>query len=111
MRQRQDLDGRISNVRRLEQTLADNVELIELGEEEGDDDIVAEAEAVIRKLGKEAAKLELETLLSGEADSNDAYLFTQVEGTYEEKFLATITSANGEAQISRLFEFCPELPL
>ena len=45
------------------------------------------------------------------SDSNDAYLFTQVEGTYEEKFLATITSANGEAQISRLFEFCPELPL
>ena len=45
------------------------------------------------------------------SDSNDAYLFTQVEGTYEEKFLATITSANEEAQVSRLFEFCLELPL
>ena len=74
MRQRQDLDSRIANVRRVEQTLADNIELIELGEEEGDDVIVAEAETAIRRLGKQAAKMELETLLSGEADSNDAYL-------------------------------------
>ena len=34
----------------LTQALADNVELIELGEEEGDKDIVAEAEAAIRAL-------------------------------------------------------------
>ena len=74
MQQRDDLDGRIANVRRIEQTLADNMELIELGEEEGDQGIVDEAEAAIQKLGKEAAKLELETLLSGEADRNDAYL-------------------------------------
>ncbi|MDH3740323.1 MAG: peptide chain release factor 2 [Hyphomicrobiales bacterium] len=74
MQQRDDLDGRIANVRRIEQTLADNIELIELGEEEGDQSIVDEAEAAIQKLGKEAAKFELETLLSGEADSNDAYL-------------------------------------
>ena len=74
MQQRDDLDGRIANVRRIEQTLADNIELIELGEEEGDQSIVDEAEAAIKKLGKQAAKLELETLLSGEADRNDAYL-------------------------------------
>ncbi len=74
MRQRDDLDGRINNVRRIEQTLSENIELIELGEEEGDTGIVAEAEKAIQKLGKEAAKLELETLLSGEADSNDTYL-------------------------------------
>ncbi len=74
MRLRQDLDARIANVRRLEQTLQDNVELIELGEEEDDHAVVAEAEAILKSLEREAAKLELETLLSGEADSNDAYL-------------------------------------
>jgi peptide chain release factor 2 len=74
MRERQDLDGRIANVRRLEQTLKDNLDLIELGEEEGDEEIVAEAEKTVLTLMKEAAKLELETLLSGEADPNDAYL-------------------------------------
>ncbi len=74
MRQRQDLDARISNVRRIEQTVQDNVELIGLGDEEGDDGVVREAEAAIQSLGREAAKLELETLLSGEVDGNDAYL-------------------------------------
>ena len=74
MQQRDDLDGRITNVRCIEQTLADNIELIEMGDEEGDAGIVTEAENAIQKLGKEAAKLELETLLAGEADRNDAYL-------------------------------------
>jgi hypothetical protein len=39
------------------------------------------------------------------SDSHDAYIFTQVEGTYEETFVATIMSADREAQVSRLFEF------
>lgn len=42
------------------------------------------------------------------SDSHDAYIFTQVEGTYEETFVATIMSADGEAQTSRLFKFSPE---
>ncbi|NEO99747.1 MAG: DUF1822 family protein [Symploca sp. SIO2E9] len=43
-----------------------------------------------------------------QADSNDAYLYTQIEGTYEEKFLATITAANRETQTLCLFEFSRE---
>ncbi|MDP6346697.1 MAG: peptide chain release factor 2, partial [Alphaproteobacteria bacterium] len=54
--------------------LSDNLELIELGEAEGDGDVVAEAEAALKALGKRAAKEELQTLLSGEADANDCYL-------------------------------------
>jgi peptide chain release factor 2 len=50
------------------------LELIELGESEGDSQIVAEAEANLEKLRDEAQKRELESLLSGEADGNDAYL-------------------------------------
>ena len=74
MRKRQDLDARISSVLRLEQTIEDNVGLIELGELEGDHAIVGEAEKSLTKLQMEVAEQELETLLSGEADGNDSYL-------------------------------------
>ena len=39
-----------------------------------------------------------------ESDRNDEYIFTQLAGSYEDKFLATITSATGEVQIPP-FEF------
>ena len=74
MRERQDLDGRIKGIIEIEQSISDNVELIEMGEMEGDDDIIAEAEKALIKMQPEVAKRELETLLSGEADSNDTYL-------------------------------------
>jgi peptide chain release factor 2 len=74
MRQRQDLDTRISAIERLERVAEESAELIELGEAEGDAAIVAEAERALREVRAEAAKRELETLLSGEADGNDAFL-------------------------------------
>jgi peptide chain release factor 2 len=74
MRKRQDLDSRISSILRLEQTIADNVELIEMGEMEGDQGIVAEAEKSLTALQLDVAEQELETLLSGEADGNDSYV-------------------------------------
>ncbi len=74
MRKRQDLDGRISSVLRLEQTIEDSLGLIELGELEGDQAIVTEAEKALTKLQTEVAEQELETLLSGEADGNDSYV-------------------------------------
>jgi peptide chain release factor 2 len=74
MRERNRLDRQISTQRRLEQALADNIELIELGEAEGDSGIVAEAEQAIEQLRDEVAKARLESLLSGEADANDSFL-------------------------------------
>jgi len=74
MRERNRLDEQISNVRDLEQSLTDNVELIALGEEEGDNDIVAEAEQALEAMKVDAERQQLQSLLSGEADSNDAYL-------------------------------------
>jgi len=74
MRKRQDLDSRIGAVLRIEQTIADNRELIELGELEGDKAIVSEAENALMALKAEVAASELATLLSGEADANDSYL-------------------------------------
>jgi peptide chain release factor 2 len=74
MRQRQRLDAAIETVHSLERDLSDNIELIELGELEDDADIVAEAAAAISRLNADIARRQVETLLSGEADGNDAFL-------------------------------------
>jgi peptide chain release factor 2 len=74
MRARQQLESRINKVLSLERSLADNSGLIELGEAEGDQAIIAEAEAALTALKDEVARHEIETLLSGEADANDAFL-------------------------------------
>ncbi len=74
MRERTRLDNALNGFRDLERNAAENLELIELGEAEGDDDIVDEAEAALRGLRDQAAKLELESLLSGEADANDCFV-------------------------------------
>ncbi len=54
--------------------LADSITLIELGEAEGDEAVVAEAEAALILLQKTADRAELEALLSGEADGNDCWV-------------------------------------
>ncbi|MBC6442707.1 MAG: peptide chain release factor 2 [Rhodobacteraceae bacterium] len=74
MRERQALVDAMNTYKGLKQDLADNVELIALGEIEGDSEVVAEAEAAVRKLAKTAAQRELEALLNGETDANDTYL-------------------------------------
>jgi peptide chain release factor 2 len=74
MRKRQDLDDRISGIIKLEQAIADNADLIEMGEAEGDQSIVTEAEKALLKLKGEVHERELDALLSGEADANDAFL-------------------------------------
>ncbi len=74
MRERQVLETQIQSVNELTSALGDNVELIAMGEEEGDAGIVAEAEAALGALHKTAARMQIETLLSGEADANDCYV-------------------------------------
>ena len=74
MRERQVLVDKISNVEALERDLRDNIELIGMGEAEGDADIVAEAEAALKALRNKAAQKEIEALLDGEADANDTFL-------------------------------------
>jgi peptide chain release factor 2 len=74
MRERTRLDEAVSACRKISQGLADNVELIEMGEAEGDAEVVAEAEAALAELARFAGEKEFQTLLSGEADTCDAYL-------------------------------------
>lgn len=74
MRERQMLVDAIATYEGIKQDLNDNVELIELGEMEEDDEVVSEAEAALKALEVSAAKKELEALLDGEADGNDTFL-------------------------------------
>ena len=74
MRERASLEGRLGGYDALETGLNDNVELIELGEAEDDQDVVTEAEQALEALQKKARKLQVESLLSGEADGNNCFL-------------------------------------
>ncbi len=74
MRERNQLSAAIERQHTLEQELADHVGLAELAEEEGDDETLKEAEGSLVSLHERLAKLQLESLLSGEADGNDCFL-------------------------------------
>jgi peptide chain release factor 2 len=74
MRERQGLIDAKGSYDFLANGLRDNIELIEMGEAEGDAEIVGEAEAAIAGLVEIARQKELEALLNGEADGNDTFL-------------------------------------
>lgn len=74
MRERTHLEQSIARYKEFEQGVEDGVMLIELGEAEDDADTVTEAENALIALKERAAKEQLASLLSGEADANDCYL-------------------------------------
>jgi peptide chain release factor 2 len=74
MQERTALEDQLNAISRIEQELDDQVTLIELGEAENDQKVVADAEAALRKLKFDVARRELEALLSGEADANNTFL-------------------------------------
>jgi peptide chain release factor 2 len=74
MRERNHLASQIDGVRKLEADVSDAIELVELAEADGDEGMTGEAVASLRVLAAEAKRREIESLLSGEADSNDAYM-------------------------------------
>ena len=74
MRDRQQLADKYGQAKGLGQELADNIELIELGEAEDDAEVVAEAETALAALRDRAAQAEIEALLDGEADGSDTFL-------------------------------------
>jgi len=74
MRERGRLSEQIDGVKRLERDVTDALGLIELAEAEGDADTANAATADLERLAVEAKKREIESLLSGEADANDAFL-------------------------------------
>ncbi len=74
MQERTALEDQLTSIGRIQQELDDQLTMIELGEAEKDQGVVAEAETALRKLKAEVERRQLEALLSGEADSNDSYL-------------------------------------
>ena len=74
MRERNGLASRIEGVQSLEREVGDTVELVAMAEAESDAAMVADATATLQKLADEAKRREIESLLSGEADSNDCYI-------------------------------------
>ncbi len=74
MQERTHLEQSINAVNEIEISLQDNIDLIELAEEENDQVIIDEAEKSLDDLSEVVERRRLESLLSGEADANDAYL-------------------------------------
>ncbi|MEY8827729.1 peptide chain release factor 2 [Sedimentitalea sp. XS_ASV28] len=74
MRDRQTLVDAMETYESIKRDLSDNVEMIELGEMEEDEEVVADAETALKSLAVKAAQKELEALLDGEADGNDTFL-------------------------------------
>jgi peptide chain release factor 2 len=74
MREKNRLAAQIDSVRAIEQGVSDNTGLIEMAEEEGDESLINEAHGALEKIREDARQRQIESLLSGEADGNDAYL-------------------------------------
>ncbi len=74
MRDRQNLVDAMDTYASIKQDLSDNVEMIELGEMEDDQEVITDAEEALKALAVTAAQKELEALLDGEADGNDTFL-------------------------------------
>ncbi|RYB02175.1 peptide chain release factor 2 [Lichenibacterium ramalinae] len=74
MRERTELEDRLGGVARLERELEDAVTLVELAEDEDDAEVEREAVNQLKALRTEAERRQVESLLSGEADGNDAYI-------------------------------------
>ena len=74
MRERTRTDNAIANYRRLDTRFTDAIELHELAEAEGEEALMAEANASMLTLMDELKRAELEALLSGEADQNNCFI-------------------------------------
>ena len=74
MRERTKLAGQVEAVSALERELRDTLDFAELAEMEGDQGSLEEAASTLKALKERAGRAELEALLSGEADPNDAYV-------------------------------------
>lgn len=74
LKEREALNASTSRIQSYEQRLKDAVDMIDLAEAENMPEFADEGEKSILELEKECARLQLETLLSGEADANNAFI-------------------------------------
>ncbi|MBM6575636.1 peptide chain release factor 2 [Microvirga sp. SRT01] len=74
MRERRRLDEAIGATRAIESELSGTVELIELADAEGDQELADEGVAALAELAARADRDKVKALLAGEADANDTYI-------------------------------------
>lgn len=74
LKERETLQTSIQRIQTLEKQLVDSVDLLKLAEQEEEVAVIEEMETQLEALHKTIARLQLETLLSGEADANDSFL-------------------------------------
>lgn len=74
MQERTHLEASVSGFKRLQKDLNDLQELAELADSEGDTETLNDIDIQLQDMGKAAKQLELQSLLSGEADKNDCFL-------------------------------------
>ena len=74
MRERNHLDELITGYEKLDRDFQDNMELAVMAEAEKDEPMLLEAEKALINVAAELNKLEIESLLSGEADGYDCFL-------------------------------------
>ena len=74
MQERQNLENFLELIIYIEKQLTDNIDLIELGSQENDQEVIEEAEKDLFKLKKYVLDAEISALLDGEADPNDTFL-------------------------------------
>ena len=73
-REQKQLESAVDTVNTISSEMSDAVEFVEMGEAEGDDDVVADGLASLEQLAKRADADKVQALLSGEADANDTYV-------------------------------------
>ena len=74
MSEKTALEEALTSYQTMEQNLADYTELVEIAEAENDETALSELEEHLKELQNEAKRGELEALLNGEVDANDAFL-------------------------------------
>ena len=74
MRQKADLERRITIYVDMDTALTDAMELLEMAEDENDDALITDVENTIISLKEESRKIELEALLCGEVDGNNCFM-------------------------------------
>ena len=73
-REHKQLKDAVGTVNEIAGEMDDAIEFVEMGEAEGDDDVVAEGLASLAGLADRADRDKVKALLSGEVDGNDTYL-------------------------------------
>lgn len=73
-REQKTLETAVNTVNEISAEMADAIEFIEMGEAEGEEDIVNDGLKSLEKLADRSDADKVQALLSGEADGNDTYL-------------------------------------